>query len=164
DILSEGVATGAIQVPAHGHPIVLLAGHQATGGYAKIATVIGADLWRLGQARPGDTIRFRLVSLAEAHEALRAYRAAFDPARLAPRRGAAAGAGGGEEEEAPVPPPAPQASGGAEAGDQLTVTAPFLGVFYRSARQGETPLVAPGDLVEPEQPLALIEVMKTFHT
>jgi biotin-dependent carboxylase-like uncharacterized protein len=59
DILSEGVVTGAIQVPGHGHPIVLLAGRQTTGGYAKIATVIGADLWWLGQARPGDTLTFR---------------------------------------------------------------------------------------------------------
>ena len=65
--------------------------------------------------------------------------------------------------ETAVPQPAPQSPGGAEAGGQLTVTAPFLGVFYRSARQGEAPLIEPGDLVEPDQPLALIEVMKTFH-
>lgn len=82
DILSEGIVTGAIQVPGHGQPIILLAGHQTTGGYAKIATVIGADLWRLGQARPGDCVRFQVVAVAEAQEARRAYHASFDPARL----------------------------------------------------------------------------------
>jgi biotin carboxyl carrier protein len=50
----------------------------------------------------------------------------------------------------------------ADAGS-FTVTAPVIGVFYRSARQGDSPLVAPGDLVEADQPLGLIEVMKTFH-
>lgn len=84
DILSEGVVTGAIQVPAHGKPIVLLAAHQTTGGYAKIATVIGADLWRLGQARPGDTVGFSAVTIPEAHEALAVYHALFDPAVLVP--------------------------------------------------------------------------------
>lgn len=82
DILSEGIATGAIQVPAGGQPIVLLAGHQTTGGYAKIATVIAVDLWQLGQARPGDTVSFRAVTITEAREALRQSRAASDPGAL----------------------------------------------------------------------------------
>lgn len=84
DILSEGIATGAIQVPANGQPIVLLAGHQTTGGYAKIATVIAADLWQFAQARPGATIRFREVTPAEARDALAHYRAAIDPGSLLP--------------------------------------------------------------------------------
>lgn len=84
DILSEGIATGAIQVPANGQPIVLLAGHQTTGGYAKIATVIAADLWQFGQARPGTTVRFRAVTPAEAREALAHYRATFEPENLLP--------------------------------------------------------------------------------
>lgn len=83
DIFSEGIVTGAVQVPAHGQPIILLAGHQTTGGYAKIATVIGADLYRLGQARPGNRVRFEAVSVAQAQDARRAYMASFDPARLA---------------------------------------------------------------------------------
>ncbi|HEX6818492.1 MAG TPA: biotin-dependent carboxyltransferase family protein [Ktedonobacterales bacterium] len=82
DIFSEGVVTGAIQVPAHGQPIILLAGHQTTGGYAKIATVIGADLARLGQVRSGNRVRFQPVSVAQAQEARRAYIATFDSARL----------------------------------------------------------------------------------
>ena len=84
DILSEGIATGAIQVPAQGQPIILLAGHQTTGGYAKIATVIGADLWRLGQAPPGAGVSFRTVTIAEAREALREFRGGIDQGALVP--------------------------------------------------------------------------------
>lgn len=58
DIISEGVATGSIQIPGSGQPIVLLPGRATIGGYPKIATVIDSDLDLLGQLRPGDTIRF----------------------------------------------------------------------------------------------------------
>jgi allophanate hydrolase subunit 2 len=61
--------TGAIQVPGSGQPILLLADHQTTGGYPKIATVISADLPVVGQRRPGDTLRFSAVTV-EAAEAL----------------------------------------------------------------------------------------------
>ena len=70
EIPTDGVAPGAIQVPGDGQPIVLLADGQTTGGYAKIATVIAADLPRLGQARPGDVLRFRRVTRPEARAAL----------------------------------------------------------------------------------------------
>lgn len=66
DIVSDGVAFGAIQVPGSGLPFVLMADRQPTGGYPKIATVIGADLGRLAQRRPGETVRFAAVTLAEA--------------------------------------------------------------------------------------------------
>ena len=72
NIASDGVVTGAIQVPGSGHPIIMLADHQTTGGYPKIATVISADLATVGRLRPGDTIRFRAVSTAEAEAARRA--------------------------------------------------------------------------------------------
>ncbi len=75
NIPSDGVAMGAIQVPGEGQPIVLMADRQSTGGYPKIATVIGADLGRLAQARPGTSIRFRAVSHDEAVEALAGDRA-----------------------------------------------------------------------------------------
>jgi biotin-dependent carboxylase-like uncharacterized protein len=58
DLISEGIAHGAIQVPGDGQPIVLLAARQTVGGYVKIATVIGADLDRLAQLRSGNEIRF----------------------------------------------------------------------------------------------------------
>lgn len=66
DIAPEGTAAGAIQVPSNGLPIILGPDRPVTGGYAKIATVIGADLTRVAQARPGTPIRFRRVEIAEA--------------------------------------------------------------------------------------------------
>jgi allophanate hydrolase subunit 2 len=66
DLLPEGIAPGAIQVPADGQPILLGADRPTTGGYTKIATVIAADLWRVGEAKPGDEIRFVAVDVAEA--------------------------------------------------------------------------------------------------
>lgn len=70
NIVSDGIATGAIQVPGSGEPIVLLADHQTTGGYPKIATVISADLPRVGRMRPGDSVAFVSVDVADA-EAIR---------------------------------------------------------------------------------------------
>jgi allophanate hydrolase subunit 2 len=75
-IISEGVVAGTIQIPGDGHPIILL-GETVTGGYRKLATVISADLFRLGQIRPGDTIRFRTVSPDEARGALNQVEAAI---------------------------------------------------------------------------------------
>ncbi|MBS7545879.1 biotin-dependent carboxyltransferase family protein [Ancylobacter oerskovii] len=72
DITSDGITTGAIQVPGSGLPIVLLADHQTVGGYAKIATVISADLPHAGRLLPGAEIRFQAVGIAEAEAARRA--------------------------------------------------------------------------------------------
>ena len=70
DIISDGVISGAIQVPANGQPIILLADCQTSGGYPKIATVISADLSKLVHKKPGDTLRFQKVNHQEAKEAL----------------------------------------------------------------------------------------------
>jgi antagonist of KipI len=78
DIISDGIPLGGIQVPGEGQPIVLLVDRQTTGGYTKIATVIGPDIARIGQTRPGQRVRFRRVDLAEAHAALRAEQAWLD--------------------------------------------------------------------------------------
>ena len=71
DIVSDGTALGSIQVPGSGQPIILLADRGTTGGYAKIATVIGPDIGLLTQAMPGAKIRFSEVSVDEAHQVLR---------------------------------------------------------------------------------------------
>ena len=71
NIVSDGIAMGAIQVPGDGCPIVLMADRQSTGGYPKIATIIGPDLGRLAQARPGTRFRFEAVSIAQAVAARR---------------------------------------------------------------------------------------------
>ena len=70
DIITDGIPHGAIQVPGEGQPIIMLSDKQATGGYAKVATVISIDLNKVAQLKPGDNIRFRSVTLEEAHKAL----------------------------------------------------------------------------------------------
>ena len=72
DIISDGTVFGAVQVPSGGQPIILMADRQTTGGYAKIATVITADLPRAAQMRPGNTVRFMPVSVEQAQEILAA--------------------------------------------------------------------------------------------
>lgn len=62
DILSDGIVEGSVQISANGQPILMLADHQTTGGYAKIATVIPPDLSAAAQLRPGETVAFRAVS------------------------------------------------------------------------------------------------------
>lgn len=58
DILSDGICFGSVQIPSDGQPIVMMADHQTTGGYAKIATVLRCDLPLLAQLGPGKKIRF----------------------------------------------------------------------------------------------------------
>jgi biotin-dependent carboxylase-like uncharacterized protein len=70
DIVSDGIPLGGIQVPGEAQPIVLLVDRQTTGGYTKIATVIGVDIGAISQTRPGQRVRFRRVTLEEAHAAL----------------------------------------------------------------------------------------------
>jgi allophanate hydrolase subunit 2 len=78
DIVSDGIATGAIQVPGNGRPIVLLADHQTTGGYPKLGTVVSADVPRLGRLRPGDALRFARVEVEEAEAARRVLEERID--------------------------------------------------------------------------------------
>jgi antagonist of KipI len=73
DIIPDATCLGSIQVPGHGLPIILLADRQTTGGYPKIATVISVDVYNLGQAKPGDRVRFTPISVAEAHEIRKDY-------------------------------------------------------------------------------------------
>ena len=80
DIISDGIALGAVQVPGDGQPIVLLADRQSTGGYTKIATVCSFDVPRVGQAKPGQRVRFSAVDIANAQRLARA--AAVDIANV----------------------------------------------------------------------------------
>ena len=70
DIISEPLMPGAIQVPNDGAPIILMVDGQVTGGYAKIANVIRADIPALAQKIPGEEIQFEVVDLDRAYEAL----------------------------------------------------------------------------------------------
>jgi len=71
DIISDGIPSGGIQVPGDGQPMILLVDRQSTGGYSKIASVISVDIGVVAQAQPGRRIRFRSVTLTEAHRILR---------------------------------------------------------------------------------------------
>ena len=66
DIISDAVMEGSVQITSSGLPIVMLADHQTTGGYAKIATVISTDIPTLAQLRPGDWVTFQYVTAKEA--------------------------------------------------------------------------------------------------
>lgn len=65
-IPSEPIVRGAVQVSGDGIPTVLLADHQTTGGYPKIATVISSATDRLSQYRAGQTLRFSPISAVDA--------------------------------------------------------------------------------------------------
>ena len=124
NIISDGIVNGSIQVPGSGIPIVLLADRQTTGGYPKIATIVSADLGRIGQARIGEAISFEAVSEEEAERSAlawnerigrgdRDYRAGRvgrvierDPDEREPDRGRRLGAGRtGEHDRAKKAPP-----------------------------------------------------------
>ena len=68
NIRSEGIAKGAIQVPADGQPIILLTDHPTIGGYPKIANVASADYKLLIQKTAGEKISFKLIELHEAEQ------------------------------------------------------------------------------------------------
>ena len=87
NIVSDGIASGAIQVPGDGQPIILLADRQTTGGYPKIATIASVDLPALGRVAPGTKLAFEAISSEAAEDLRRAqarveagWREALEPA------------------------------------------------------------------------------------
>jgi antagonist of KipI len=83
ELLSEGVAFGTIQLPPGGEPIVLMADHQTTGGYPRIGEVATVDLPLIAQLKPGDRLRFKLVSVEKAQQAYLAAERDLAMARVA---------------------------------------------------------------------------------
>lgn len=81
-MITEGVALGAVQVPAGGQPIILFVEQQTTGGYPKIANVIAADLSSTGQLRPGDDVRFEWASFETARALAREQESLLAPEEL----------------------------------------------------------------------------------
>lgn len=94
DILTDPVLPGAVQITGSGGPIVMMVDAQTTGGYAKIATVIGPDLRLVAQARSGDVLRFAACGQEEAVAALRAEREVIEriAGAVGRRRGGSRGA------------------------------------------------------------------------
>lgn len=82
NIVDDTIPAGGIQVPSGLEPIVLHVDGPSLGGYAKIATVISADLGQVGQMRPGDIANFRAVTTDEAVAALRALESSISEASL----------------------------------------------------------------------------------
>jgi len=78
ELLSEPTCLGTVQAPADGSVIVLMADHQTTGGYPKIAEVAGADVALLSQLAPGGGLRFARCSAGEARDALRGLHAKIE--------------------------------------------------------------------------------------
>ena len=89
NIVSDGIVAGSVQVPGSGVPIVMMADHQTTGGYPKIATVISPDLRILAQRRPGAPVSFAAISIEDAQDLARERAALVSglAGRAAPRRG-----------------------------------------------------------------------------
>jgi biotin-dependent carboxylase-like uncharacterized protein len=71
NIVSDGIVSGAIQVPGSGQPIVLMVDNPTTGGYPKIATVISADVPVLARRSPGRRVRFNAIDVNDAQSARR---------------------------------------------------------------------------------------------
>jgi antagonist of KipI len=69
ELVSSAVDFGTVQLLPDGQLIVLMADHQTTGGYPRIASVIRADLSKLSQVNAHEEIRFKLISLHDAEHA-----------------------------------------------------------------------------------------------
>jgi antagonist of KipI len=78
ELLSFGLAAGAVQVPRSGQPILLMADHQTAGGYPVVATVASAAMPVAAQLVPGDEVRFMEVSVEAALRMRATQRAALD--------------------------------------------------------------------------------------
>ena len=70
EVISSGVNFGTVQLLPGGQLIVLMADHQTTGGYPRVAHVITSDHSKLAQMKPGDAIRFSFTDLATAENLL----------------------------------------------------------------------------------------------
>ncbi len=70
ELVSTGVTRGTIQLLPNGQLLILMADHQTTGGYPRIAHVVSADMPRLAQMQPGKEICFSLITGAEAESLL----------------------------------------------------------------------------------------------
>lgn len=81
-MLSEGICYGAIQIPADGHPIVLLNDRQTIGGYPKMGAVLSLDIPMLTQRMPGTVIRFEAITIDEAQRQLHLANYRYQNAKL----------------------------------------------------------------------------------
>lgn len=83
EMVSEAAATGTVQVPPGGEPILLMADHQTTAGYPVIGQVALVDAARAAQKKPGDRLSFRLITRDEAERLFLDMERAMDTVRRA---------------------------------------------------------------------------------
>jgi antagonist of KipI len=77
EMISAPVATGTLQLPPDGAPILLMADRQTTGGYPRLGELASVDLAKAAQLRAGDPVRFSAITLEQAQELLLAREARF---------------------------------------------------------------------------------------
>jgi biotin-dependent carboxylase-like uncharacterized protein len=70
NIPSQGVPLGAIEIAGGEEPIAIGVDGPSSTGYAMLATIISADLWKIGQSKPDDLTFFRRVEIDEAYQIL----------------------------------------------------------------------------------------------
>lgn len=78
NLISEGLALGAVQVPPNGQPIVLLNDRQTIGGYPRLGTLTPLACARLAQCQPGQSLRITTTTAAQAQAEYRDFRAALN--------------------------------------------------------------------------------------
>ncbi|MEC7642362.1 MAG: allophanate hydrolase, partial [Pseudomonadota bacterium] len=72
-LVSEGLNIGSVQVPPNGQPIIMMNDRQTLGGYPKLGNISPLDLSRLAQCRPGQTVQFTRVEVAQVQQQLTKY-------------------------------------------------------------------------------------------
>jgi allophanate hydrolase subunit 2 len=80
EVDSQGVVTGAVQVPPDGEPVILLTDHATLGGYPVVAVVAAVDHGLLGQCAPGSIVALDPIDHVEAQGALRSQQRVLDSA------------------------------------------------------------------------------------
>lgn len=78
ELISEGIASGSVQIPPNGQPIILLNDRQTLGGYAKIGCITRISQNRLAQARPDDIVIFNPTTIEQATKQWQQFLSFFD--------------------------------------------------------------------------------------
>jgi len=78
ELLSSAVSFGTVQALPDGGMVVLMADHQTTGGYPRVAHIASAHIPKLAQLGAGDTLRFAILNLDDAEKMLLSQKARIE--------------------------------------------------------------------------------------
>jgi len=70
DLISSAVSFGTVQLLRSGQLVILMADHQTTGGYPRLAHVVSAHLPKLAQLRASDALQFSVTDIQSAESML----------------------------------------------------------------------------------------------